>query len=57
MTEAIDNLQGQGRVSAMGLSWAARSENGQPIEEKQPVRILAIEGVKLIVRPLSPPQA
>lgn len=57
VTEAIDNLQGQGRVSAMGLSWAARSENGQPIEEKQPVRILAIEGVKLIVRPLSPPQA
>ncbi|MCI8441955.1 MAG: NfeD family protein [Provencibacterium sp.] len=57
VTEKVDNLQGKGRVSAMGLNWSARSENGQPIAEKQPVRVLAIEGVKLIVRPLDPPQA
>ncbi|MCI8624526.1 MAG: NfeD family protein [Provencibacterium sp.] len=56
VTEPIDNLQEQGRVSAMGLSWSARSEDGQPISEKQPVRVLAIEGVKLIVRPVNPPE-
>ena len=55
VTESIDNLSGKGRVTAMGLSWSARSENGQPIAEKQRVRILAIEGVKLIVRVAAPP--
>ena len=55
VTEAVDNLRGAGRVSAMGLSWSARSESGEPIAEKQPVRVIAIEGVKLIVRPVVPP--
>lgn len=55
VTEAIDNLQGKGRVSAMGLSWSARSEDGQCIAPEQPVQVLAIQGVKLIVRPIEPP--
>lgn len=55
VTEAIDNLQGKGRVSAMGLSWSARSEDGQVIAPQQPVQVLAIQGVKLIVRPMEPP--
>ena len=55
VTEAVDNLHERGRVSAMGLSWSARSQDGEPIAENQAVQVLGIEGVKLIVRPLHPP--
>ena len=54
VTQRIDNLQQTGRVSANGLDWAARSENGQPIPQGMPVEVLRIEGVKLIVRPVNP---
>ncbi|MEG0899007.1 MAG: NfeD family protein [Oscillospiraceae bacterium] len=47
--EKINNLNGSGRVKVAGLDWAARSSNGQIIEEGQCVTIEAIEGVKVIV--------
>lgn len=49
---SIDNDAEQGRVYVDGLEWAARSHNGDPIEKDAKVRIEAIDGVKLIVRPL-----
>jgi membrane protein implicated in regulation of membrane protease activity len=37
-----------------GKIWTARAASGQPIEEGAGVRVLFIEGVKLIVEPLTP---
>lgn len=51
VVEAIDNLQGKGRVTLAGQEWTARSveENGT-IPEGAIVEIEAVSGVKLMVR-------
>lgn len=54
VTEKIDNVAAIGAVSAQGKTWSARSKTGVPIAEGSLVRILAINGVKLIVIPLEP---
>lgn len=51
VTQEIDNLQATGRVSVMGSSWAARSQQEKRIPAGETVKILRIEGVKLIVAP------
>lgn len=51
VTQEIDNLQATGRVSVMGNSWAARSQQEKRIPTGETVKILRIEGVKLIVAP------
>lgn len=51
VTEDIDNIQGKGRVSVSGADWTARAENDQPIPAGSMVRVLRIEGVKVIVAP------
>ena len=48
----IDNDLEQGRVYVDGLEWAARSKSGEPIEKDTKVLVEAIDGVKLIVKPL-----
>lgn len=48
VTEAIDNIDATGEVKVSGQHWSARSKNGALIEKDAHVRILAIEGVKLI---------
>lgn len=45
----IDNIKGEGTVTLNGIEWSARSNNDLPIEEGVLVRVLKIEGVKLIV--------
>jgi len=48
----IDNIHGTGQVSVSGLEWSARSYNEKErIEAGTIVSIMAINGVKLIVRP------
>ena len=49
VTQTIDNLAQSGQVKLSGQVWTARSENGQVIPEKTRVRILRIEGVKVVV--------
>ncbi len=49
VTEDIDNIQGRGRVSVSGADWTARTEDDHPISAGSTVRVLRIEGVKLIV--------
>ena len=53
VTEAIDNLAAAGAVHIGGKTWAARSADGKPIPAETLVRAEMIEGVKLIVRPVS----
>lgn len=48
----IDNLQGIGQVTIGGQEWSARSlQQEQPIEVGAVVRVMAIDGVKLMVEP------
>ena len=49
VTAAIDNLKGTGQISLDGMDWTARTRDGQTITKGSVVRILAIEGVKVIV--------
>lgn len=50
--EEIDNTMQTGRVSANGLDWTARSAGGVIIKERQRVKVIRIDGVKLIVEPV-----
>ena len=50
VTETIDNLQARGAVSVDGVIWTARTGiDGITIPEETLVRIVGIQGVKLIV--------
>lgn len=51
VTQAIDNLRGQGQVNIAGQTWTARSESGAVIAQGELVRVLRIEGVKVFVAP------
>ena len=50
--QAIDNRIAQGQVTVAGSVWTARADPEQPIPEGTAVRVLRIEGVKLIVTPI-----
>lgn len=49
VTQDIDNIQGTGSVTIGGITWTARSEHDTPIPAGAMVRVLRIEGVKVIV--------
>lgn len=50
VTERIDNLHGNGAVLLEGKTWTARmADETQTAETGETVRVLRIEGVKLIV--------
>ena len=54
VTEEVNGLLGRGRVSVLGNSWAARSEDPKLVlSSGQQVTVVRIEGVKLIVTPAS----
>ena len=50
--EEIDNLAAKGSVMVDGKEWTARSAEGEKIASGEVVTVLAIEGVKLIVKPM-----
>ena len=52
VVQQIRNLDAKGQVKIQGSVWSARSENGEVIPLEGKVRIVRIEGVKLIVKPL-----
>ncbi len=49
VTQDIDNIQGTGAVTIGGITWTARSEHDTPIPAGAMVRVLRIEGVKVMV--------
>ncbi len=53
VTESIDNITGTGAVSVGGKDWTARSLTGENIAAGDYVRVASIQGVKLIVEPVS----
>ena len=50
VTETVDNENAAGAVYIDGKTWTARSADGEVIEPDAAVRILRMEGVKLIVQ-------
>lgn len=46
--ETIDNVAAVGTVKVNGQTWSARTQSGETIPANAHVRILSIEGVKLI---------
>lgn len=54
--EAVDNLQGTGRIKLGGMEWAARSSNGQKIPEGTLAKVDKIEGVKVFLTPVKEEQ-
>lgn len=49
VTSDIDNRISEGAVSVGGKVWTARSADGSPIPKNSNVKVISIEGVKLIV--------
>ncbi len=52
VTQTIDNLKARGQVSVQGTVWTARAQDDTAIPAGTQVKILRIEGVKLIVSPV-----
>lgn len=50
VVEAIDNLKASGQVQIRGQFWSARSIDEQPIQKGEIVKIVKVEGVKLLVK-------
>lgn len=50
LKESVDNDRCTGAIRINDVVWTARSENGEHIGEGERVKIVKIEGVKLIVR-------
>lgn len=48
--QTVENDQQPGRVMAMGLSWSALSDDGSAIAVGEKIEVVAIDGVKLIVK-------
>lgn len=57
VTQEIDNLRAMGQVSVAGAEWTARSEEDTLLPAGTRVKVLRIEGVKIIVRPTAVPVA
>jgi membrane protein implicated in regulation of membrane protease activity len=53
VNEKIDNLQNTGRVSIDGDNWRAKTRNHEIIEIGTTVKVVAIESITLIVKPLN----
>ena len=49
VTAEINNLEGNGKVYISGLTWSAKSQNGETIPEGAVVTARKIEGATLIV--------
>ena len=52
LTDAVDNLNGKGRVKLGAMEWTARSTDGSIIPQGTLVKVDRIEGVKAFVTPV-----
>ncbi len=50
VTNRIDPIENSGQVKIMGQIWSAKSSDGKPIEENVLVSVVALEGVKAVVK-------
>ena len=55
VTENIDNIAATGAVKLSGVEWSARSRDGHKVAVGDRVKVVAIDGVKVIVEPAAVP--
>lgn len=55
VTEDIDNIAATGAVKLSGVEWSARSRDGHKVSTGDRVKVVAIDGVKVIVEPAAVP--
>lgn len=53
VTQTIDELSASGQVKVAGQMWSARTVDGSIVPARRRVTVLSIEGVKLIVEPVT----
>lgn len=51
VTENIDNIAATGAVKLNGVEWSARTRDGHKVLTGDRVKVVAIDGVKVIVEP------
>lgn len=49
-TQEVDNILGSGRVTVLGTSWSAKSNDGKNIKVNDSVEVIAINGATAIVK-------
>lgn len=54
LTQTVDNLQGTGALRLDGKEWTVRSTDGSVLPAGTLVKIVRLEGVKLLVEPAAP---
>lgn len=52
VTERIDNINQTGRVVLNGMDWSARTTTGGTIDVDTIVKVIEVQGVKLVVEPV-----
>lgn len=50
VTQDIDPVEGKGQILVSGVTWSAKSVNGEAIEKGAKVQIEAVQGVKALVK-------
>lgn len=53
LTETVDNLKGTGTLKLGGKVWTVRSVSDTVLEQDTLVRVVKLEGVKLLVEPVT----
>ncbi len=53
VTEDIDNIAATGAVKLSGVEWSARTRDGHKVSAGERVKVVAIDGVKVIVEPVA----
>ncbi len=53
VTAEINNLKGTGTISLQGMDWTARTADGSVVSKDSVVKIISIEGVKVIVEKIT----
>lgn len=48
--EDIDPIENSGQVKVLGQCWSAKSENGEKIAKDTKITVVALEGVKAVVK-------
>jgi len=53
LTEDVHNIRGTGALRLEGKEWTVRSATGEPLKEGTLVKIVALDGVKVLVEAVS----
>lgn len=53
--EDIDSVANTGQVKVLGQCWSAKTENGESLKKDTQITVIALEGVRVVVRAAEEP--